>query len=304
MNDIEDKNISHGQSLSLEEAFSQIKRKVEERGDLPLASVKRQLELLEELASFPLGQFLLTHKGLNGYWIHYVVTHPEEKTLRKVHPLEDFLLTKAPTALATQERYQIFRSQIQKYLQDNIKLASIPCGLMGEFLTLDFSRINHISLTGIDIDPEALSHAEMFAKEKNIHHFLNVHLKDATELSISEEYDLISSSGLNIYESNPEKVTEFFRRLFIALRPEGVLITSFFTYPPNFGFKSEWNTNEISLEAALLQRILLSDLIEPRFQSFCSSKEIEKQLLSVGFDKVEIIYDKAHIFPTVIATKK
>lgn len=295
--------VVHGETkkIPLEKAIASIKAKAEKRGDLPHASVSRQLELLNELASFPLGQFLLQHGGIDGYWTHYIITYPEDQ--KKVSSLEEFVLTKLPFVLATQERYQIFMQEIQKLLKNHMHLASIPCGLMGELLSLDYSQVKDIRLTGIDLDDETIGKAKEYAKEKGFGHKLEFHQKDAWKMEDNAVFDLISSSGLNIYETNEERVIELYRRFFNALQPQGVLVTSFLTYPPNFGVKSEWKISEISLEAALIQKILLFDLVESRFQGFRSSKEMEKILHQAGFKEVQMIYDKARIFPTVVGRK-
>ncbi len=297
------KNISHGKVRPLQEEILRIRKKVEKRGDLPHATVTRQLELLEEMAAFPLGQFLLTHKGLDGFWIHYIVTYPEEKAHRKVTSLEEHLLSQMPTALATQERYSNFRKCLQRLLKDNSRAASIPCGMMGEFLSLDVSKAKGISLVGVDIESEEVAQARRHAEEKKYPFPLKFLQQDVWSLSLSAEFDVIASSGLSIYERDEKRLIELYRIFYEALKPGGTLVTSFLTYPPNFGVKSEWKTGEISLEAALLQRIIFSDLIESTWQAYRSSRETEEMLRSAGFQKVEMIYDKAHIFPTVLAIK-
>ena len=54
-----------------------------------------------------LSQFLLANKGLNGYWTAYVILHGPKKS--DLHPLEDWLLISAPSFVATQQRFQIFK---------------------------------------------------------------------------------------------------------------------------------------------------------------------------------------------------
>jgi SAM-dependent methyltransferase len=297
-------NISHGSEISLEEAISRIQKKVEARGDLPHATVARQLTLLKELAEFPLGQFLLTHQGgLNGYWIHYAFTHPEEKHTRQVGPLESCILSDMPVVIATQERYQIFRKLIQAALKKGSKFASIPSGLMGEFLTLDYTGLDGIEIAGIDLDPHSFEEAKKLARKNGVTAPLTFLQMDAWKIPYQKEFDLISSSGLSIYEKDEEKLLELYRKFFQALKPGGTLVTSFMTYPPNFGAKSEWKIDAISLEAALMQRIVFADLVESIWQAYRSSKETEKMLLKAGFASIKMIYDKAHIFPTVIAVR-
>jgi hypothetical protein len=55
--------------------------KIQNRGDLPHVSVKKQLELIEQLTEFELGRFLIEKGCLDGYWTHYVVTHPTQGRL-------------------------------------------------------------------------------------------------------------------------------------------------------------------------------------------------------------------------------
>ena len=80
-------------------------------------------------------------------------------------PLESFLLDKAPVALATQQRFKLFLQENQKSVQDNAKLACIPCGMMGELLYLDSRHKNNVRFIGIDYDPKVLKEAQIFAEE-------------------------------------------------------------------------------------------------------------------------------------------
>ena len=177
-------NLSHEpREFSFEAAKQTIMDRIHSRGDLPDVSVENQLELLDQLSQFDLGKFLIERAGLNGYWTHYIISHPlkgrqsnPNQNHTPFHPLEDFLLNRAPTCLATQQRFVIFKTLIQDHLQDGQSLASIPCGLMGDLLDLDFSNLSEFFLCGIDLDPETLSQAMSYAEEKrylSIAHFLN-----------------------------------------------------------------------------------------------------------------------------------
>src|SRR5690606_29849497 len=150
--------------------------------------------------------FLLQNQGLNGYWTHYILTHPwfGRKTNKNnrdetISNLEDFLLNRAPGILATQQRFEIFLTEIQKEVVNNATLACIPCGMMGELLYLNFDGIDTIQLIGIDYDSKALIDAKSLAEKQNLSHFVRLIERDAWQLNMYEAFDLVSSNGLNIY---------------------------------------------------------------------------------------------------------
>jgi SAM-dependent methyltransferase len=286
-------NISHSERQTTKQSLVE---KIKERGDLPHVSMTRQLELLEELSEFDVGRFLIERGGLNGYWTHYAATYPEKKHQPK-NALEAYLLNACPAALATQQRFQIFKSQIQQYVREGCCLASIPCGVMGDLLDLNYTGNSNFALYGIDLDAEALFQAKEYARAKNLTdhcHFLE---KDAWQLKIESQFDLISSNGLSIYEYDDQKVVALYREFYQALKPNGVLITSFLTPP------LEWLSAEVNPKDALLQKILFMDILNSKWQAYRKEETVKNQLKEAGFHSIEIVYDKAHVFPTVIAKK-
>jgi hypothetical protein len=143
-------NYSHSQMFeTLKGTVEAIVGRVNKEEDTKL--VQEKLNILEQLQEFGLGRFLLQHGGLNGYWTDYIVQHPFKPT-PELNKIEDFILNKAPSVLATQQRFVIFKEIIQAELEDNNALASVPCGLMGDMLTLDYSNINDFKLTAFDVD--------------------------------------------------------------------------------------------------------------------------------------------------------
>ena len=100
----EQRILSHkNQNESLEETIERVKQKIIQTGDKPYLTVARQLELLNELADFPLGKFLLQNRGLNGYWTDYVMEHQYQGRFtgidlqgRTLTELEKFILDKNP----------------------------------------------------------------------------------------------------------------------------------------------------------------------------------------------------------------
>ncbi len=72
----EQRILSHGnQNETIEKTIERVKKRIIKTGDKPHVTVARQLELLHQLADFPLGQFLLQNGGFNGYWTDYIMEH-------------------------------------------------------------------------------------------------------------------------------------------------------------------------------------------------------------------------------------
>ncbi|MFV0340865.1 MAG: hypothetical protein ACK5MA_09645 [Parachlamydiaceae bacterium] len=51
------------------------------------------------------------------------------------------------------------------------------------------------------------------------------------------------------------------------------------------------------------QKALFTDVLEAKWQIFRVEPAIREHLQEAGFVQIEVIYDRARIFPTVIATK-
>ncbi len=99
--------------------------------------VESQLKLIDLLSQFELGRFLLTRGGLNGYWTDYIVKHPRNGRLsrlnnenRPLNPLEAFLLDRAPTVLATQQRLKFLK---QKFKSGYMMEFPLPLFLVGSW---------------------------------------------------------------------------------------------------------------------------------------------------------------------------
>ena len=298
--------LSHQEKItSLKSSLEALAEKIKLKGDLPYTTVQEQLQILKELSQFELGQFLIQHKGVNGYWTEYFLTFPWRPVRQKesLSKLELFLLSASPIILATQERFQVFLNENQKSVQEGAQLASIPCGLLGEFLYLDYSNIRDITLLGIDLDASALEHAKELAAKKKLTSFVSLQQKDAWALHNNNQFDLISSNGLTIYEPDDAKVVKLYKIFYDALKSTGRLVTSFMTPPPDTAKDCEWIMSEINQDALRKQKIIFSDILDVKFQCFRTSQQTRMQLEEAGFKKIEFIYDAAHLFPTVIASK-
>ncbi|MBI3236377.1 MAG: class I SAM-dependent methyltransferase [Chlamydiales bacterium] len=174
---------------------------------------------------------------------------------------------------------------------------------MTDLLDLDFTNTPPVSLTGIDLDPESITHAKQYAEMLKLNDHCKFFQCNAWALDIHEEFDLITSNGLAIYEPDDAKVVELYRSFYEALKPGGCLVTSFLTPPPVPGLKTEWKLEAVNMQDVLLQKIIFVDILDGKWQAFRSEEIVKSQLQTAGFDEIEIIYDTAHIFPTVVAKK-
>lgn len=299
----------HSYHGTLEKAFADIEAKIRKRGDLPFVSVDEQIAILEELIQFPLGRFIVEKKGANGFWTDYMITFPDthRKTGLNIEgkPLskwEDFLVNRSPVVLASQERYKIFQRTAQSLIKDGVVLASIPCGVMNDLLTLDYSSVSKFKLVGIDIDKESIDLAKKHAEAKNFRS-VEFRIQNAWDLEGQNSFDIITSSGLNVYEDDAKKVLELYRHFYRALKPGGVLITSVLTYPPGEERETDWDFKGISEETLLMEQILHKEILGVKWRNFCSINEIDLQFKQAGFSKVDVILDRHRIFPTVVAHK-
>jgi len=307
---MEKTNLTHAlEQSSFDETIQTLKDKIISRGDLPHVSVARQLDIIDQFCAFPLGRFILERRGANGFWTDYMISHPHKGRVTGLNiegkpftPLEEFFLNKIPIIVAHQERFGIFQKLAQSFLTDGAVLASIPCGIMRDLLTLDFSNVTNFELVGIDIDHESLLLAKQYADEKGI---TNIRLieQDAWQMPFINEFDVITSSGLNVYESDPQRLLELYRRFFQALKPGGKLIISVLTYPPDGDKKSDWDLTGIEPETLLLDRIIHKDILDIKWRNFRSAQELDKEFILAGFIDIKVHFDKHRIFPTIVATK-
>lgn len=274
-------------------------------------SLEERLDVLRELANFQLGKFFLTHKGADAFWTDYIINYPFSSLAKKQvnlegNPLsrvERFILEEAPLTLAHRERFKIFQNFVQNHLFDNIVLASIPCGCMRDLLELNYNGIKNFNLIGVDIDPNSLMLARELADICKINTDLVLKELDAWKVCYIEKIDILVSNGLNVYESDKNKLLKLYKIFYSALKPEGKLVVGFLTYPPDFVQKSEWNLNAINPKSILFEKLLYKSIIKSNWLNFKTSEEMVEDLLFVGFKKVDVIYDKYRIFPTAIALK-
>jgi len=261
------------------------------------------LLLLDELIDFELGRFFIKHDGaLSGYWTYYIILG--FNNTKVTNKLESFLLNKSPGVLATQERFHIFQELLHKNIKQNSVVCSIPCGVMADLLTLDLpEEISDVRFVGIDLDTAAFDLAKDFAKQKGILHQCEFFQKDAWELGDENEYDIITSNGLNLYEKDDDRVTPLYRVFHKALKPGGKFIGSHLSCPPTSGDKSEWDLSKIDMEALEVQKSLFMNILQATWANYRPSSQTKAQLEEANFEDIQFYWDKARMFYTFEATK-
>lgn len=301
-----DRLISHEDQSdrSYEQAAEAAKARLRAAGDLPGATVEQQLAVVDQLASFELGRFLLVNRGLDAYWTHRLVTYvPGTLKRGEVSDLEYQVFEQMPAVLATRERFGIFRREVQAMLKPGIALASVPGGLMGDLLLLDHAACPDATLLGVDLDQRALDGARALATERGLAQQLTLRHADAWEMDLNGAADVLTSNGLNIYEPDDERVTALYRKFFDALKPGGRLVTSFLTPPPMLSPESPWDMSAVTPALLGLQHLLFVKIIEAKWSAFRTQAQTRAQLEAAGFTEMTFIDDRARMFPTVVARK-
>lgn len=279
-------------STSLQKKINQIKEKI---------TTELQM-LVDQLASCELGQFLLQHAGLNGYWTHYIIGYQAGQS---ANPFEDRFLTMTPSLCATRERFAIFQKRLQDVIQSNDTVCSLPCGMMSDLLTLQLRPgVENVRFVGIDFDDTVFSHAEDLAKQHAVKSSYTFLKRDAWSLEDQHEsFNVLTSNGLNIYVKEEERVIDLYKEFYKALKPNGTLITSFLTYPCTFPELTEWDMTQVDKAALQFQAAVFGAILEAKWNHFRTSNQTRKHLAAAGFQQIEFWWDKARMFPTVTARK-
>lgn len=262
-------------------------------------------QLLDQLTGFELGRFLIKNKGaLSGGWTYYIISGYTRRRIE--HELESLLLARAPTILATRERFQIFQRLLIDNIKSNSVVCSIPCGLMADLTTLELADdIKNIKFVGIDLDVAALAAANDFAKMNMSPDKVECEFRqrDAWDIGAVDEFDIVTSNGLNVYEKDNARVVQLYRQIFQSLKPGALFIGSALSVPPSLSPNSEWRSAEICKQDLDLQRTIFVDVLRASWQNFRSSKESKEQLEAAGFQDVTIYPDSKNIFYTMSARK-
>ncbi|MDF3046898.1 MAG: SAM-dependent methyltransferase [Candidatus Midichloriaceae bacterium] len=308
---IQQGNITHKYYEEYDAAFNDLKQKILKNTNKSQVSAIERMQILDDLDKFELGRFLIQYRGLNGVWSRYITLHPQNGRLTGLSsdgaPLQKFerwILDRCPIVIATQERFFIFQKLLQSVVKNGLIAASLPCGLMDDLLGLNYRCVKNFKLIGLDIDPDSLQLALENAVQNRIEMHCEFMEVDAWNLKIKDEFDVVASNGLNIYEPDDERVEELYSRIYKSLKAGGMFINGFLTPPPTRSTKSEWDASQISEGDLRTQRILLDDVLGVKWlASHRSEVKVREALEKVGFKDIRVIYDRQKLFPTVAATK-
>lgn len=260
------------------------------------------LETLDALSEFELGRFLIKNKSLSGYWTWYVIQGFNNSSISS--PIEKYLVEKAPAILATRERFNIFQTLLSKHIKSNSVVCSLPCGMMADLLTLQLPQgVTEVRFVGIDLDAAVFDLARELAKELKVQTHCEFFHKDAWNLNIHNQFDLITSNGLNLYESDDNKVVALYRGIFNALKNQGYFICSALTSPPTPTTVSEWDMDRINKADLETSATIFKTILQATWSNFRSSEKTCDQLHEAGFNNVEIFWDTQKMFPTFLAHK-
>ena len=291
-------NITHSLGLTLPESVAEIKQRLQTATDLilPLDEV---LDLLQQLTEFELGRFLLQNRGLNGKWIKHIVLSDENTS--GLHPLEYWICNKCPGMVCGKQRYRYFQDITRENLRDGMALANIPAGEMDVLYSIDTHAYSDISITGLDIDPEAIAAARQNMKNYNINAVVDLQIGDAWNMQFSEEFDILLSNGLGFYVADDNNLKALYNKFYQAIKPGGLIVTSFVTPNPRLDPNSPWQGYE---EHDIKKQIsIFVDILQSTFLNYRTEQTMRKLLTHVGFKDINVLYDEFHIFPTITGVK-
>ncbi|ANY17124.1 SAM-dependent methyltransferase [Bordetella pseudohinzii] len=285
------RNLSHGQRRPP----ADLEARLTLMGDLPGWPVSRQIELLHAVADSDLGDFLLTHGGLDAHWTDVVVgQHPGTG-----EAIERLLLERLPAAVATRARFGIFTVQLQQALRPGMTLLSLPCGTLTDLLCLDYSEAPGVRLVGIDLDQRALATAAARAKQQKL--TVELRHEDAWHCRLDIAADIVVSHGLTIYEPDDGRVRDLYGRCARMLKPGGLFVSSFMTPPPALRPDSPWRMDILDPADLMLQQVLFTRLLQPAWTGLRTHDETRALLAAAGLGEIAFHDDPAALFPTVTA---
>lgn len=275
------------------------------QADKLVLPLEQTLDILTQLQEFELGRFMLHNSGLNGYWTSYVFQYsPADATSSQ---LEHWLLNKS-LLCGGRERFHRFTAEIAKCVTESVVLASIPCGVMHDLLQQDYRSVERFTLVGIDVDAESIDLAMENATRYGVERHCKFLLRDAWKLDLDGDFDLVVSNGLNMYESDPQRLVALYRNFSQALRPGGQLLLSFLPPPPPPPWKApdraaEWDNYGVTEEDLRKELSLFGDILQVRYLNFSTEAEVRTQLEEAGLTVKSVIYSSTGVMPIVSAVR-
>lgn len=292
----------------IEDAIESLRKRFCSKDISSDVTLKEVCCILEDLSNCSLGQHILLAGGSNGMWTDYMISPENYLLTNKITDLdlsviERFFLFSSPAVLAQRELHKKLQKTAQACIGDGRIFASLPCGLMRDLLALDYSQGRNMSLVGIDIDIDSIEKSKLLAASMNTPS-VNWIQKDAWNLEYKNAFDFISSIGLNMYESNKERVIQLYKNMFEALKPGGILFTGILTWPPYLNKeKSDWKVDLIPKFDMHLETLIHRDVLDIQWFNFRTLIEAKEDFEKAGFTHIRIEEDTRCIFPAVIATK-
>jgi hypothetical protein len=254
--------------------------------------------ILQHLASFELGCYLLLNGRLNGYWLSDVVLNT--KIDHEIGPLEQWLRFRSPYICANRERFHTFQLEAHRRMTSNTNIASIPCGLMDDLLRLNYQSFDNIHLWGIDSEDEALAIANGNALNFGLENFTTLLKRDLCHLQITDAFDIVLSYGHNKLPMQRDWIVGFYQQIHLSLKSNGTLITAFHTSST----LTPSNPSETpNLTDSLLEHVIFNDILESDFTHSYTLDEATQILTESGFKILEIQPDSRGILPTLICQK-
>ena len=286
--------------VSLDEAVENAKKRIYQLGDKDGITIEERLSLLKQLTEFEFGRYLLINRGLTGYWTRYINLYPKRKHEYNVtHPLEKFILERSPGIVASQQRFDVCQRLLTENIKDNMKVCSLPCGLMDDLLTLEIANRNNVKFVGIDIDENSVKTATEFAKSLNLENKCIFYIMDAWKMEFKQEFDILTSNMLVQYVEDEALIVKFYKLVFDALKNDGVLIISCLLSPSSV----DWTQTKCDMKDVKLSTAVFYDICQVKWSNYILREKMIQQLKDVGFKTVDTYYDEIKRFPTLLAKK-
>ena len=303
------RTISHETSSFLthdprvDDAVERIAERLADDGDtvLPLAEERA---LLAALTEFGLGRFLLLNGGLSGYWTSYVFTHDGATAATE---LERWLLQHS-TLAGIRQRYERLSDLVAARLGPGRRVASVPCGVMDDVLRQPAALLEGVSVIGADIDHESLRLAAELAEQRGVSDRVELRRADAWDLDLGEPVDLLLSNGLNIYESDRERLVALYRQFHDNLAPGGEVLVSYIPPlpPPPAGSPVAariWASLGMSVDDVRRDRAIFGDLLSAKYLNVTSTDELTAQLREAGLSLREVHFSEYGVLPIAVAAR-
>lgn len=150
----------------------------------------------------------------------------------------DARLLALPAARSFRNRFLAARDELCRFLAtrsaggQQLDVLSVPCGLPRELVEgarlyreRTGGSLADVTFHGLDLDPEVLCQADIFARQNNLPHFVP-HLGDALDpAGYPKAADFITCTGLAEFLTD-EQLARLFGIFYQCLRPAGWLVTS------------------------------------------------------------------------------